>query len=119
MISLITAGIGLLVATAILLLIRRDQLHVRHGAGWIIVALMFAGLGFAPSLVDWVARLVGIAYPPALAFVVAIAVLLIKILLMDIERARQEVQLQRLVQRVAMLEADLRQHIAPDDDLSP
>ena len=116
MISWITAGIGLLVAVSILLLIRRDKLHVRHGVGWVLVAVVFAGLGVAPSLVDWLAQAIGIAYPPVLALVVAIAVLVIKILLMDIDQARQEVRLQRLVQRVAMLEADLQQRADQDNN---
>lgn len=109
MILWISAAIGLLVAATILLLIRRDKLHVRHGVFWLLVALAFAGLGFAPPLVDWLAKVIGIGYPPILALVAAIAVLVIKILLMDIDQARHEVQLQRLIQRVAMLEGKLQQ----------
>ena len=41
-----------------------------------------------------------------LALTLGIAVLTIKILLMDIERSRLEMRNQRLIQRVAMLEAD-------------
>jgi|SRR5690554_180080 len=116
MISWISAIIGLLVALTILLLIRRDKLHVRHGVFWLLVAVVFAGLGFAPALVDWLAREIGIGYPPVLALVGAIAVLVIKILLMDIDQARHEVQLQRLIQRVAILEANLQKHAANKDD---
>lgn len=123
MISWINAAIGLLVAATILFLIRRDKLHIRHGVGWVLVALVFAGLGFAPTLVDWLARVIGVGYPPVLALVAAIAVLVIKILLMDIDQAHQEVQLQRLIQRVAILEGTLQQHttsgqqrVARDDD---
>lgn len=112
MIFWITAAIGLLVAATILLLIRRDKLHVRHGVFWLLVALVFAGLGFTPPVVDWLARIVGIGYPPILALLAAIAVLVIKILLMDIDQAHQEVQLQRLIQRVAMLEGRLQQKTA-------
>lgn len=112
MIAWVSAGVGLVVAASILLLIRRDALHVRHGIGWVLVALVFAGLGFSPPVVDRLAHAIGIAYPPVLALVLAIAALVIKILLMDIEGARREVELQRLVQKVAMLEADLHQQQA-------
>ena len=108
----ISAAIGLLVAATILFLIRRDKLHVRHGVFWVLMALVFAGLGLAPPLVDWLAQIIGIGYPPVLALVAAIAVLVIKILLMDIERAHQEVQLQRLIQRLAMLEGTIQQMAA-------
>ena len=109
MITTITGTIGLLVAALIILLIRRDRLHIQHGLGWIVVAVMFALLGFSPGAFDLVAGYLGISYPPVLALSLAVALLVLKILLMDIERSRMEVRSQRLIQRVAMLEADLRE----------
>jgi hypothetical protein len=109
MFSIVTGIIGLLVAVIIIVLMRRDRLHAQHGLGWIIVALGFALLGFSPEIIDRVAQYFGIAYPPVLALTLGIAILVIKILLMDIERSRIEVRNQRLVQRVAMLEADLKE----------
>ncbi|MDO3383245.1 DUF2304 domain-containing protein [Gilvimarinus algae] len=114
MIFWISAVVGLLVAATILFLIRRDKLHVRHGVFWLLLAFAFAGLGFAPTLVDWLARVLGVGYPPVLAIVAIIAVLVIKILMMDIDQAHQEVQLQRLIQRVAMLEGSLQQRTRID-----
>lgn len=108
MISLVTGAIGVAVAIAILVLIRKDQLHVRHGLGWLIVAGLFALLGLSPAIIDQVAGWLGIAYPPVLAMMVAVALLVLKILLMDIERAEGEVRRQRLIQRVALLESELR-----------
>ncbi|MEP4485945.1 MAG: DUF2304 domain-containing protein [Halioglobus sp.] len=108
MISIVTGIIGLLVAIVIIVLMRKDSLHAQHGLGWIIVALGFALLGFSPEIVDAVAKYLGIAYPPVLALTLGIAILVVKILLMDIDRSRIEVRNQRLVQRVAMLEADLK-----------
>ncbi len=108
MASLVAGGIGLLVAVVIILLMRKDRLHVSHGLGWIIVAAGFAFLGFLPGLFDKFSNLLGIASPPILALTLAIAVLVIKILLMDIERSRIELRNQRLIQRLAMLEAEMR-----------
>jgi hypothetical protein len=109
MISLVTGLLGVLVAAFIILLMRKDRLHVTHGMGWIVVAVAFALLGFAPGVVDSIAHFLGVAYPPILALILAIALLVIKILLMDVERSRIETRNQRLIQRVAMLEADLKQ----------
>ncbi|MDG1387983.1 MAG: DUF2304 domain-containing protein [Halioglobus sp.] len=108
MVSLVTGGIGLLVAFVIILLMRKDRLHVSHGLGWVIVAAGFALLGFLPGLFDKFSTFLGIASPPILALTLAIAILVIKILLMDIERSRIELRNQRLVQRLAMLEAEMR-----------
>ena len=108
MISLLTGVIGIAVAGLIIWLIRKDRLHVNHGAGWIVAAVGFALLGFAPGIVDSIAAYLGVAYPPVLGLTLAIVVLVIKTLVMDIERSRLEVRNQRLIQRVAMLERDLK-----------
>ena len=103
MYSLVTGSIGILVAALIILLMRKDRLHVSHGLGWVVIAAGFALLGFSPSIVDNIARYFGVAYPPVLALTLGIALLVLKILLMDIERSRLEIRAQRLIQRVAML----------------
>ena len=108
MISIVTGIIGLLVAAIILLLVRRDNLHAQHGLGWVVVALGFALLGFSPGIIDWAAYFFGVTYPPVLALTLAIVFFVIKILLMDIEHSRIQLRQQRLIQRVAMLEADLK-----------
>ena len=107
MIPVIVGTIGLFVAALIVLLIRRDRLHVAHGMGWMVVAGGFALLGFTPELIDQAAHFLGVAYPPTLALTLGIAVLVVKIFMMDVERSRGEVRNQRLAQRLAMLEADL------------
>lgn len=107
MVSIVTGTIGLLVAAVILLLMRKDSLHAKFGLGWIVVALGFALLGFSPRIIDQAAHYFGVSYPPVLALTIGIALLVIKILLMDIDHSRIEVRNQRLVQRVAMLEAEL------------
>jgi hypothetical protein len=108
MVSIVTGIIGLLVAAIIIVLMRKDSLHAQHGLGWIIVALAFALLGFSPRIIDQAAQYFGVAYPPVLALTLGIAVLVVKILMMDIEHSRIEVRNQRLIQRMAMLEADLK-----------
>ena len=107
MIPLVTGLIGLTVAILIIALVRKDRLHVRHGLGWLGVAGGFALLGLLPGLFDRLAIYFGIAYPPVLALTIGIVILVIKILLMDIDRSHLEMRNQRLVQRIAMFEAEL------------
>jgi hypothetical protein len=104
---LITSSLGLFIAIFIIWLIRKDHLHVRYAFGWIIIGLLSALLGFFPGLMDLVARYLNIGYPPILAVVIAISFMLIKMLLMDIERSRQTRDIIRLNQRVGILEAQL------------
>ena len=108
MISVVTGTIGLLVAALIIILIRKDRMHIHHGLGWLVVAAVFALLGLSPRVFDDIAHSLGVAYPPVLALTLGIAMLVLKILLMDIDRSRIEMRSQRLIQRIAMLEADLR-----------
>lgn len=107
LISIITGVLGIAVAMLIIWLIRKDHLHVNHGFGWILVAGVFALLGFVPSFFDWLALHLGVAYPPILALTIAVILLVIKILLMDIERSKLEAKHQRVIQRLAILEAKL------------
>ena len=107
MVALTTGIIGIVTAITIVILIRRDYLHVRYGLWWSGAAIAFASLGLFPAIFDNIAKYFGIAYPPVLALTLAVAILFIKILVMVIERSRNAIRMQRLIQRIALLETDL------------
>ena len=109
MMQWITAIIGLFVGGLIVFFIRRDRLLVRHGLGWICVAAALITVGIFPGTVDRAAQWAGVAYPPTLAMILGFAALILKALISDIEISRSEVRIVRLVQRIAMLEADIRE----------
>ena len=109
MVALITGIIGFATAITIVILIRRDYLHVRYGLWWSGAAAGFALLGLFPAFFDSIAKYVGVAYPPILALTLAVAILVIKILVMDIERSRNAIRMQRLIQRLGLLESDIRE----------
>ena len=102
---MVSGILGVGIAVLILYLIRRDHLHSRYALWWLPAALVIAVFGVYPNLTDRIAPLLGIAYPPVLVLMLGMLVLVVKILVMDIERSRNERKLHRLVQRVAMLEA--------------
>ena len=108
MIPLITGTIGIVTALIITVLIRRDHLHARYGLWWMAAALAFALLGVFPWVFDELAVYLGVSYAPVLALMLAIIILVLKILVMDIERSRNQVKINRLVQRIGLLEGDLR-----------
>ena len=74
--------------------------------------------GAWPGLIDKLAVLVGISYPPALLLLLASIVLLVKSLHSDMVNTRIERDVRRLNQRLALLEADLNlpAHPRPDQD---
>jgi len=107
---LITSFLGLAIAFFIIWLIRKDHLHVRYAFGWIIIGIVSAILGFYPEIIDTIASQFNIGYPPILAVVVALSFMLIKLLLIDIERSKQTRNIIRLNQRIGILEAQLHNH---------
>ena len=101
------AFMGLSVGVAILWLVGRAHLHGPYAIWWIVVAAGVVLGGLFPRAVDLIGGALGVAYPPVLAMMVALGVLLVKVLTMDLERTRQEMALRRLTQRLAILEAEL------------
>ena len=109
MIPIITSIIGVTVSGLILMLIRRDQLEASVGVAWIFVAAGFCLLGFAPFLVDSLARLLNVAHAPSLAFSLALGAITLKLVYDDVQRSKSQITSKRLVQRLAILETRLRQ----------
>lgn len=111
----ITAGIiGVLLAGAILYLVRRDHLHGSYALWWLAIAAVILVLGVFPPVIDWLGRATGIYYPPILPIIVGIGMILIRMLKMDIDRSKQERQLRRLTQKLAILEQEINAARRPD-----
>jgi len=103
----LTLAIGLLLAGTILYLVRRDHLHGPYALGWLALATGVILIAAFPRIIDRIGSVVGIYYPPILVCLVAIAALLIKSLISDLERSRQERALRRLSQKLAILDNEL------------
>jgi hypothetical protein len=102
-----SAFAGLTIAGAIAYLVRRDHLHVSHTPWWLLVAVLVGILGVFPRLVDRLATVLGISYPPTFLFVISIGMLLIKNLTADIQQSRLEREIRTLTQHLALLEAEI------------
>ena len=101
--------LALAVVILILWLIRHERLPINRSLWWLAVAGVIGLFGLFPQLLDQSARLVGISYPPALLFTVAILTLLIKLLLEDMEVSVQQRRILRLAQKIAVLEDRIRE----------
>ncbi|MCC7279361.1 MAG: DUF2304 domain-containing protein [Chromatiaceae bacterium] len=103
--QLTSLAIGLVLAAAIMLLVRRAHLHGPHALWWLGLAAAIILLGTWPRLTDLIAPYLGVSYPPIVAVILGFALVLVKMMSMDLERSRQEQGLRRLAQRLALLEA--------------
>ena len=57
--------------------IRRNKLSISNSFLWIIFCTVLLFLSIFPKSLDWLARLVGISYPPALFLTIAVVILFI------------------------------------------
>lgn len=113
-----TALMGISLAVLILYLVRRDHLYLMLGLFWVAVAAAAALLGAWPGMIDRLAVLFRISYPPALLLLFVCIVLLLKALHVDMVNTRVERDMRRLNQRLAILEAEirrLRDQVPPSD----
>ena len=76
---------------------------------WLVLASVILVLGIYPQLADVAAQWVGIAYSPILPVIMACLLLMLKALLADIERAKTQVKLDRIAQKLAIVEMELEQ----------
>ncbi|WP_312840250.1 DUF2304 domain-containing protein [Delftia tsuruhatensis] len=114
-----TTFMGMGLAALILYLIRRDHLYLMHGLLWVVVAVAAVVLGVWPGMINRLAALLGISYPPAMLLLLASIVLLIKALHADMVNTRIERDVRRLNQRLAMVEADAEDLHQPLSNKTP
>lgn len=105
----ITAALlGVGTALVILWLVRRDRLHGLYALWWLAVAVGALVIGLFPRSVDWLGALFGVNYPPMLLVLIVLAAVILKLLAIDIGVTRRERRVRRLMQKIAILELELR-----------
>ena len=107
---MIAAFIGAALSLTIVFLTRRDHISPLVAARWFALALLVLCVGFFPKIVDIVGEYFGIGYPPIIPVLLALGAAMVKILLMDIERQRLNTKIDRLVQRMAILEQSVEEN---------
>lgn len=107
--QIVSAILALSIALSIFWLVRKDYLIHRDGLKWIIIAVGVLLYGTNPALNDSIGNALGIGYPPIIVVLIALAVTLIKLLIADIERAKLQMSVTRLIQKVAILESKIEE----------
>jgi len=104
-----SAFIAIVFFALVISLIRKDSILMGAAFRWLVLAVCILVLGLFPQIADVAAKAVGIAYSPILPIILACLLLMLKALLADIERAKTQVKLDRLAQKLAMIESELNQ----------
>lgn len=70
-------GMSLVVIIYIIYSIRKDKLSIQNSGIWILFCITMIILAIFPYSLDWLARLMGIDYPPALFLTIAVIILFV------------------------------------------
>ena len=97
---------------AVLELVRRRRLLERYALLWLFSAAVLIGLSVWRGLLEQVAAVVGIAYPPSALFLIAFGFILVLLLHFSIAVSRLSDQTKVLAQRLALLE-ERQRHSPP------
>jgi hypothetical protein len=98
----ILASAGLFVI--LLELVRRRRLLERYALLWLLSALVLLGLSVWGGLLEGLADLIGVAYPPNALFLVAFGFVMLLLLHFSLAVSRLTDQTKVLAQRLALLE---------------
>ncbi|MEX1141159.1 MAG: DUF2304 domain-containing protein [Thermoleophilaceae bacterium] len=110
----IIAAAGLFVV--VLELVRRRRLLERYALLWLFSALALLGLAVWSGLLEQIARLIGIIYPPNALFLIAFGFVLLLLLHFSLAVSRLTDQTKVLAQRLALLE---QRQGRPDGEPAP
>ena len=114
-IQLLSIGASGLLLFAILELVRRRRLLERYALLWLFSAVVLLALAIWRGLLEDLASVIGVAYPPNALFFVAFAFVLILLLHFSLAVSRLTDQTKVLAQRLALLEERQRRGERQDE----
>jgi hypothetical protein len=118
-IQIVAIGAAVCLIVMLLELVRRRSLLERYALLWLASAFILLALAVWRGLLEEVAQLVGVAYPPNALFLIAFGFVLVLLLHFSIAVSRLSDQTKVLAQRLALLEADHRRGTDGVPDTQP
>jgi hypothetical protein len=92
----------------VLELVRRRKLTEEYSILWIVCATALLVFSLWGDALHFAAHLLGIAYPPAVLILVLVFFVFVVSLSFSVVVSRQRQQIDRLVEELALMEADIR-----------
>jgi hypothetical protein len=119
----VTVAISALVLIAYTVeLIRRGKLREEYSLLWLGMGALMLVLTAVNNLVDTVARVLGVAYPPSALFMIALFGALLGFLHVSVVMSRQSEHIKILAQEIAILKHELssskasQQVVVPEEE---
>jgi hypothetical protein len=108
----VSVSAGLLVT--VIALVREGRLREEYAFAWIVASLALLVLAIWRNSLDLAAHWLGIYYPPALLLLAVILAVFVVSLYFSVVISRQRQLIERLVEEVALLDAEVRDVRASD-----
>ena len=101
--------LGVVLLTVVLSLFKKRKLQNKHAYLWIFISIsvFISGLLIQTRVINRVSKFLGVIYPPSLFFVLGLFLLLLLILNQSITLSKQEQQITKLTQRVALQQIEI------------
>jgi hypothetical protein len=113
--------VAIIAAAALILvlldLVRRRRLLERYALLWLFSALVLLALAIWRGLLEDVAELIGVAYPPNALFLIAFGFVLVLLLHFSLAVSRLSDQTKVLAQRLALLDEHVRNQEAGEAEV--
>jgi hypothetical protein len=93
---------GALFTFTVLALLVRRKINERNSLVWLTGAVLIMIISLYPALLDWIARQVGVDYPPSLLFLFSILVLLVIVLYQSIQISMLNEKVKELAQHISI-----------------
>jgi len=105
--EIVALSLGILLMAFVIGTVRRSSLNIRYALLWLGAGAVLLSLSVYRPLLDYLARAVGVSYPPSLLFLVAFVFLLFIVLHYSLVISSHRDSIRRLAQAVALLEQDV------------
>lgn len=107
-VQIVALAISASLFAAVMMLVRRGRLREEYAFAWIVASLAVLALAIWRNTLDLVAKWLGVFYPPAVLLLAVIFVVFVVALYFSVVISRQRAQIERLVEEVALLDAEVR-----------
>lgn len=107
MIVLVGLVLSVLVLAIILTMLLRRTLREKYAIFWLIIGTMVLVLSCVPSLLEWLARLLGVEVPSNLLFALAIVLLVGVAVHLSWELSTAEDEIRRLAEEASIARAEI------------
>ena len=97
--------LALIIVAYFIISIRKNKLSIKTSFGWIVGAIAMIILSIWPKSLDWLARFIGIEYPPALFLTLCVVILFV----IDFNNSKKIAEYQMKITELTLVKANVEE----------